>query len=586
MSYYPPYKRSSNNVKVELDLTNYTTKTDLKNITHVDVGSFASKTNLAALKTEVDKIDTDKLKTAPTDLAKLTNAIENDVVKKTDYKTKVTSIEAQIAGLNKNTVDNLADITKLKAIDTNSFVTRTKFSADTNALDDKIDGVEKKQPDISGLATKTSLNSYLQTSIFDSKVTEVESKIKDADIIAKSANTKVNTIRSNLTAYAKKADVATDITAIKNDYVTNASLSSQLNDLKSQHIATEVTGKDNKTKKNASDILALENQLTQKGDTINENERELSIFRGFFFYVQKNHLLYECRVGSFIFNNKKISKLESTGIFNSSDYYSMNGIESTKKEMPILKNDEIMYVYLQGNHFQQNNVLTSNNDHVINKNVVNIYIVYKLDPLASTRDKIFTIQNALFGAMQITKNATDSDKNNYKGYGICFDERSKFGHTITEGGRAYTTDARNVLIFGADMCFTVHATNRANHIYLMGTGLTQGINDTTIYAGKNFYRNFTDFGKTFVLSLHYNGDNSYLFVNGKQELKFKAKTDQLVKGKLCIENLSDQWTTSESEKTGVYGKIYDFVVDYEQISGVKAIYDMHRYLITKHNINP
>ena len=137
--------------------------------------------------------------------------------------------------------------------------------------------------------------------------------------------------------------------------------------------------------------------------------------------------------------------------------------------------------------------------------------------------------------MQITKNSTDYDKNNYKGYGICFDERSEFGHTITE-------DARNVLIF------SVHTTNRANHIYLMGTGLTQGINDTTIYAEKNFYRNFTDFGKKFVLSLHCDGDNSYLFVNGRQELKFKAKTDQLVKEKLCIGNLSDQWTTSESEK--------------------------------------
>ena len=173
----------------------------------------------------------------------------------------------------------------------------------------------------------------------------------------------------------------------------------------------------------------------------------------------------------------------------------MNGIENTKKEMSILKNDERLYVYLQGNHFQQNNVLTSNNDNVINTNVINIYCIYKLDPLASSRDKSFTIQNALFGAMQITKNATDNDKSNYKGYGICFDERSEFGHTITEGGRAHTTDARNVLIFEADMSFSVHATNRANHIYLMGTGLTQGINDTTIYAEKNFYRNFTDFGK-------------------------------------------------------------------------------------------
>ena len=212
---YPPYKSSSNNIKVELDLTNYATKTDLKNTTHVDVSSFASKTNLAALKTEVDKIDVDKLKTTPIDLDRLSNLVKNDVVKKTDYNTKVTSIEAQIAGLTKNTVDNLADIAKIKAIDANSFVTRTKFSADTNALDDKIDGVEQKIPDISGLATKTSLNDYIQTSTFNSKGIEVENKVKDTDIIAKSANTKANTIRSDLTDYAKKAEVATDITTKK-----------------------------------------------------------------------------------------------------------------------------------------------------------------------------------------------------------------------------------------------------------------------------------------------------------------------------------------------------------------------------------
>ena len=108
------------------------------------MSSFASKTNLAALKTKVDKIDVDKLRTTPTDLAKLSN-VKNVVVKKTDYNAKVTSIEGQIVGITKNTIDNLADITKLKAVDTSNFVTRTKFSADTNALDDKIDGVEKKQ---------------------------------------------------------------------------------------------------------------------------------------------------------------------------------------------------------------------------------------------------------------------------------------------------------------------------------------------------------------------------------------------------------------------------------------------------------
>ena len=112
-TYYPPYKSSSNNIKTELDLTNYATKTDLKNSTHTDVSNFASKTNLSALKAEKDKIDVDKLKIVPDDLAKLSNVVKNEVVKKTDFS-----------------ADN--------------YVTRTKFSTDTNALDDKIDKVDKK----------------------------------------------------------------------------------------------------------------------------------------------------------------------------------------------------------------------------------------------------------------------------------------------------------------------------------------------------------------------------------------------------------------------------------------------------------
>ena len=186
-------------------MANYATKGDVKNITHVDVNSFASKTNLAALKTEVDKIDAVKLKTVPVDLAKLSNVVNNDVVKKTDYNTKVTSIENQIAGVTKNTLDNLGDITKLKAVYISNFVSQTKLASDVTTLENKIDTLDKKIPDISGLATKTSLTSYLQTAAFNSKVTEVENKIKSADIIAKSANTKVNTIRSDLTGYAKKS---------------------------------------------------------------------------------------------------------------------------------------------------------------------------------------------------------------------------------------------------------------------------------------------------------------------------------------------------------------------------------------------
>ena len=261
----------------------------------------------------------------------------------------------------------------------------------------------------------------------------------------------------------------------------------------------------------------------------------------------------------------------------------MNGIEDTIKELPILKNDEGIYVYLQGSHFQQNKALTSNNNDVINNGVINNYVVYKLDPISSTRNTDYTIQNALFGAMKVTKN-TDSSKNNYTGNGLCFDEGGEFGHTVKQGNFNRTANAKNVIIFGVDKSSSIHATNRANNIYVMGKNFIQGINDTTIYAEKLFHNNFTEFGVEFVLSLHYNGDNSYLFVNGRQELKFKAKGDQIIKEKLCMGNLSSEWTISESEKTGVYGNIYDFVVDYKPIVGVDPICDMHRYLMTKHNI--
>ena len=197
-TYCPPYKNSSINIKVELDLANYATKDDVKNITHADVSSYASKTNLTALKTEVDKIDVYKLKTVPADLAKLTNVVKNETIKKTDFN---------------------AD----------DYVKKTEFSADTNALDDKIDKVDKKIPDVSNLVTKssvtilvrdlddsidkikikdyakkTSLSGYTLTSTFNTKSTELENKIKDVDIIAKSAVTKANAIKCDLNDYAKK----------------------------------------------------------------------------------------------------------------------------------------------------------------------------------------------------------------------------------------------------------------------------------------------------------------------------------------------------------------------------------------------
>ena len=177
-------------------------------------------------------------------------------------------------------------------------------------------------------------------------------------------------------------------------------------------------------------------------------------------------------MGLLNFTNRKISTWKSTGINNSN----MNAVGNAKGNLPDLKNNGRMNVYLSGNHIQQNVAGIPNNS-----NVINIYCVYQIEPIPSSRDTTFTIQNALFAAMQITKNA-DTSKYDYKGYAICFDEGGQFGHTITEGGRTYTTNARNVLIFGADMSFSAHATNRANNIYVMGELFIQGINGTTIYA--------------------------------------------------------------------------------------------------------
>ena len=134
--------------------------------------------------------------------------------------------------------------------------------------------------------------------------------------------------------------------------------------------------------------------------------------------------------------------------------------------------------------------------------------------------------------MEITKN-TDTSKYNYKGYGICFDERGTFSMGNINNGR-------NVIIFGVHENSVIHSNNKTNNIYIMGDWFAQGIADTTLYAEKTDSQNFTQPSKKFILSLHDNGDDSYLFVNGRQELKFKGKTDQLVKEKLCIGNLSDQ----------------------------------------------
>ena len=189
-----------------------------------------------------------------------------------------------------------------------------------------------------------------------------------------------------------------------------------MNDLKAQHIATEVKTIDDKAKKNASDILAFQNRLKQKEDIVNENEREISFSRGFFFYIDQSDLVYDCKANSFNINSLKILTWKSTGVFN----YNMNAVGNSGRELPYLIDDGKLRIRSNGCYFIQSKALKPNN-------TVNIYIVYRLNPISSTRNTDYTIQNALFGAMKITKN-TDYSKNNYTGYGLCFDEGGTFTH--------------------------------------------------------------------------------------------------------------------------------------------------------------
>ena len=123
------------------------------------------------------------------------------------------------------------------------------------------------------------------------------------------------------------------------------------------------------------------------------------------------------------------------------------------------------------------------------------------------------------------------------------------------------------------MSFSKHANNKANNIYVMGKD----------YIQKIMILQYTQ-KKCFIETLRTQVNNSYLFVNGREELKFKTKTDQMINKNLCLGNLSHDWTRDQSTKTSLYGNIYDFVVNYKAISGTTTIYDMHRYLMTKHDI--
>ena len=150
----------------------------------------------------------------------------------------------------------------------------------------------------------------------------------------------------------------------------------------------------------------------------------------------------------------------------------MDAAYETITGLPSLIDNGRINVKIEGAYFKQTKIIRPNNN-----NVINIYVVYLIDPISNTRNTDYTVQNALFGGVKITKNATNTSKHKYEGYRRCFDE----GGTFSIGN---INNGRNVLIFGVHENSVTHSNNKANNIYVIGDGLVQGINDTTLYAEK------------------------------------------------------------------------------------------------------
>ena len=127
-----------------------------------------------------------------------------------------------------------------------------------------------------------------------------------------------------------------------------------------------------------------------------------------------------------------------------------------------------------------------------------------------------------------------------------------------------------------------HIDNKKKEILILGKGPTQGLVHT-LAAEKLYSINFTKEHTKFCLSLHYNGVNSYLFVNGTEIIKFKAKDSEIVACPLCLGNISEDWSVDDMKKTGLKGYIYEFSIDYDD----KAVSDMlyiHKYLMKKNDM--
>ena len=344
--------------------------------------------------------------------------------------------------------------------------------------------VENKIPSITNLIKKTD---------YDTKITEIEIKLVDDYITTPDFNKLATNVFNARLAQA--------------NIVTKTDFDAKLSSLNRKII------------KNKLDHLLVQNEL---------NKRK-TFDSGYF--MGKSHFEEDGVQTSLVFQPlKKYLNIITSGNKKCISSWQSKGLSDETIKPPVANNyklnPKVSYYGARARLEFRGSCLKQDKSTFSHGKIVNIYIVYELDKLYNKTHP--TLVNCLFGAVSITKNG-DIYKNRYSGYGIGFDRTSIYSFGDGFG--------RNVIIFGVDMSSSVNVDNKKKDILVLGKGQTQGLGEHSLTAEKTYSVNPTNHRVKYCLSLHYNGVNSYVFVNGTEIIKFKAKDSNIAANPLCLGNI-------------------------------------------------
>ena len=386
------------------------------------------------------------------------------------------------------------------------------------------------------------LVTWLKKTHFNAKVTEIEVKIPSiSGLVTNSASTAIENKIPDVSSLVKKTDYNTKISEIENKvnnhnhdkYITTsefntmaaddfkARLAAQTDLIRKPDFDPKLKGISDRVTKNKTKYLLAVNELKklQKFDA--------AYFRGKSHFEEdgtQNYLV-------FLYKYKYFKRIPGVASGNYIYFWKSKGLSDERLDSITASNYKITpklsfhgtktRVDFNGSCLKQDKVTYNHGT------IVNICIVYEISQNYSI-SSYPALENCSFGAVSLTKNA-DIDQYSYSGYSTGFDSHGEFSFGNGLG--------KSCIIFGADLSSSSHANNQKNSILVLGKYFVQGISGTNIYVEKLYKINFTEKVKEFCLSLHYNGANSYLFINGTEIHKFKLKDPEIVASPLCRGNI-------------------------------------------------